>query len=87
MPPGLDVAERPFYATLARAGAFLLHPALAPYTGVPGPDRRGTRSRVEVIGVRAELVGTHRRLGQSSPSEAADRYRLGRVCPPAQTTT
>jgi uncharacterized protein (DUF2236 family) len=76
-PPGLEVAERAFYATLVRAGSLLLHPALADYAAVPGRGRQRARGRAELVGVRTELVGMHLLLGRYSPSEAAARYRLG----------
>lgn len=79
-PPGLGLAERPFYATLTRAAGRLLHPALAPLAGVPGRESLASRqARLEVAAVRAELVGLQLVLGGSSPSEQAARTRLAQT--------
>lgn len=76
-PPGLGLAERPFYATLTRAAGRLLHPALAPLARVPGRSSlAGRQARLEVAAVRAELVGLQLVLGGRSPSEQAARDRL-----------
>lgn len=78
-PPGLGLAERPFYATLTRVAGRLLHPALAPLARVPGRASLAARpARLEVAAVRAELVGLKVVLGGRSPSEQAARSRLAR---------
>lgn len=78
-PPGLGLAERAFYASLARAGRLLLHPVLAPLARVPGRAalQRSPRARGELLAVRAELVALQAVLGGRSPSEQAARFRLG----------
>ncbi len=79
-PPGLSLAERPFYATLVRAGGLLVHPTLAPFAGVPGRAALAgsRRAQLEVSGVRAELVALQLVLGGRSPSEQAATNRLRR---------
>ena len=84
-PPGLGLAERAFYATVAAGGSLVLHPTLARLAGAPGRDvlpRSGVR-RLQAAGVRAELAALRLVLGQRSPSEEAARTRLAQAAGPA----
>jgi uncharacterized protein (DUF2236 family) len=76
-PPGLSAPEQLFYRGLAAGAQLLLSPALAPYAGVPGRERRGARERAQLRWTRLQLRTLQLALGPCSPSEQAARYRLG----------
>ena len=82
-PPGLDVAERTFYAGLSAAAGLLVSPVVAPFAGVPGRAARGLEERGQLAVTRLQLRALSVAVGPRSPSEDAARWRLGRGPAPA----
>lgn len=81
-PPGLSVAERLFYSTLAAGGGLLVSPHVARFAGVPGRTAFTPARRAVLYGVKRELAVLHLALGRYSPSEEAARFRLDLGPPP-----
>lgn len=75
-PPGLDPAERVFYAGLSAAAGLLVSPVVAPFAGVPGRASRGLEERGQLALTRLQLRALQVAVGPRSPSEDAARWRL-----------